>query len=71
MLDVPEAVSLDVLESRGQAIEQSWDCERLARLRDQLLELANRPGVGPVIIVDHGDDAQRLAQVLAAIESMK
>ena len=70
LLDVPAAISLDVIENRGQAIEQSWDYEHLALLRDNLLELAARPGVGPVTVVQGGDEERRLSQVLAAIESM-
>lgn len=71
LLDIPEAVSLDILEHRGQAIEQTWDCEHLASLRASLLALASRPGVGPVVLVDQGDQSQRLSEVLAAIESMR
>jgi thymidylate kinase len=71
LVDVPEAISLDVIENRGQAIEQNWDYEHLALLRAKLLELAIRPGVGPMILVEGGDEERRLAQVLAAIESMR
>jgi 2-amino-4-hydroxy-6-hydroxymethyldihydropteridine diphosphokinase len=71
LLDAPADELLARICRRGRSCERHLNVEALARIRQAILQEAERPGVGPVLRAG-GDDAEaEFAEVLAAVQGME
>jgi 2-amino-4-hydroxy-6-hydroxymethyldihydropteridine diphosphokinase len=71
LLDAPADELLARVRRRGRPCERHLTVEALARIRQAILQEAERPGVGPVLRAG-GDDAETVfAEVLAAVQGME
>jgi 2-amino-4-hydroxy-6-hydroxymethyldihydropteridine diphosphokinase len=71
LLDAPVERLLERIRRRGRPGEGTLAADVLQRIRDAILARARRPGVGPVLRVASEEPAAMLAEVVAAVESIK
>ncbi len=71
LLDAPLEELRERIRRRGRPCEQGLSPDVLERIRRAILDLAGRPGVGPVLRLAYDDPQAALVEVLAAIEAMR
>jgi 2-amino-4-hydroxy-6-hydroxymethyldihydropteridine diphosphokinase len=69
LLDAPPDELLTRIHRRGRRCEHNLTVEALTRIRREVLDQCNRPGLGPVLRAD-GDAEAVFAEVLAAVQGM-
>jgi len=71
LLDMPADRLIHRLASRGRPGDAVLTADRLSHLRHRLRDLAARPDQGPVLELDAGDPDWAVAEITAAIETMR
>jgi len=71
LLDAPVDELLARVRQRGRPCERHLSVEALARIRQAVLQEAERPGVGPVLRAGSDDAEAVFAEVLAAVRGME
>jgi 2-amino-4-hydroxy-6-hydroxymethyldihydropteridine diphosphokinase len=70
LLDAPAEELLARVRRRGRECERHLTVDALARIRQSLLDEANRPDIGPVLRAGSADSETVFAEVLAAVQAI-
>ncbi|MGD0516220.1 MAG: 2-amino-4-hydroxy-6-hydroxymethyldihydropteridine diphosphokinase [Thermoguttaceae bacterium] len=71
LLDAPAETLMDRIRRRGRRGEEFLSPEKIARIRQSIIDQASQPGLGPVLKISGADIRSALTETLAAMQAMQ